>query len=326
MNSVYRDIFRAIHEGRWLSIEYRNKEQQISRYWIGIYDLDPKKRTLKVEGMHLGKYTTQTYETIYMDAILSSAIVEGTYCPVNQSLVRDIYQNPHKYKSIFDHTVNLKILNYLESCSRMDTVPYYSDFELIRYLDRESFQGQDYELSEEQFQMIVRYFQYQTAKKQGHEGKLKLQQLAMNVLSIHTSRGLYVLAYRKLQLDVRKRTLRPGEEIVICTEYAIDGVKEHVRKFLDAEEYELLNDFEKNQERIKECIKNHGRQVLEVDDMPYLIGLGMDIILDLHKEYEAVIDMYQNQKVTVPLRAFFGEMVSKPLRRKAYPIVRSTMP
>ena len=45
------------------------------------------------------------------------------------------------------------------------------------------------------------------------------------------------------------------------------------------------------------------------------------IILDLHKEYEAVIDMYQNQKVTVPLRAFFGEMVSKPLRRKAYPIV-----
>ena len=321
MNSVYRDIFRAIHEGRWLSIEYRNKEQQISRYWIGIYDLDPKKRTLKVEGMHLGKYTTQTYETIYMDAILSSAIVEGTYCPVNQSLVRDIYQNPHKYKSIFDHTVNLKILNYLESCSRMDTVPYYSDFELIRYLDRESFQGQDYELSEEQFQMIVRYFQYQTAKKQGHEGKLKLQQLAMNVLSIHTSRGLYVLAYRKLQLDVRKRTLRPGEEIVICTEYAIDGVKEHVRKFLDAEEYELLNDFEKNQERIKECIKNHGRQVLEVDDMPYLIGLGMDIILDLHKEYEAVIDMYQNQKVTVPLRAFFGEMVSKPLRRKAYPIV-----
>ena len=321
MNSVYRNIFRAIHEGRWLSIEYRNKEQQISRYWIGIYDLDPKKRTLKVEGMHLGKYTTQTYETIYMDAILSSAIVEGTYCPVNQSLVRDIYQNPHKYKSIFDHTVNLKILNYLESCSRMDTVPYYSDFELIRYLDRESFQGQDYELSEEQFQMIVRYFQYQTAKKQGHEGKLKLQQLAMNVLSIHTSRGLYVLAYRKLQLDVRKRTLRPGEEIMICTEYAIDGVKEHVRRFLDAEEYELLKDFEKNQEEIKECIKNHGKQVLEVDDMPYLIGLGMDIILDLHKEYEAVIDMYQNQKVTVPLRAFFGEMVSKPLRRKAYPIV-----
>ena len=55
--------------------------------------------------------------------------------------------------------------------------------------------------------------------------------------------------------------------------------------------------------------------------MPYMIGLGMDIILDLHKEYESVIEMYQKEEVTAPIRAFFGEMVSKPIRRKAYPIV-----
>lgn len=321
MNSVYRDIFRAIHEGKWLSIEYRNKEEQVSRYWIGIYELHPKKRTLKVEGLHLGRYTTETFELIYMDSILSSSIVEGSYCPVNQRLVQDIYRNPHKYKELFDHTVNLKILNYLEMCNRMDTVPYYSDFDLIRYLDRESFCGGEYQLNEEQFCTIVKNFQYQTKEKREKGGKLRLQQLAMNVLSIHTPRGLYVLAYRKLQLDVKRRVLRPDDEIVICTEYTLDGIKENVRKYLDAEEYELLHDFEQNQERIKECITNHNRQGLGVDDMPYMIGLGMDIILDLHKEYEAVIDMYQNRQATVPLHAFFGEMVSRPVRRKAYPLV-----
>lgn len=321
MNSVYRDIFRAIHEGRWLSIEYRNKEGQITRYWIGIYDLNAAKRTLKVEGLHLSRYTTETFDFIYIDSILSSSIVEGSYCPVNEELVEDIYLNPNKYKELFDHPVNLKILNYLEMCNRMDTVPYYSDFELIRFLDRESFQGEAYLLSEEQFRMIVKNFQYKTQEKRSREGKLKIQQLAMNVLSIHTPRGLYVLAYRKLQLDVKHRTLRPEDEIVICTEYTLDGVKENVRKFLDAEEYELLRDFERNQELIKECITNHNRQALGVDDMPYMIGLGMDIILDLHKEYEAVIEMYQKQQVTAPIRAFFGEMVSRPVRRKAYPIV-----
>lgn len=317
MNTIYRDIFRAIHEGKWLSIEYRNKEHQISKYWIGIYNLNPAKRTLKVEGLHLGRYTTETFDVIYIDSILSSSIVEGSYCPVNQELVRDIYLNPHKYKELFEHPVNLKILNYLEMCNRLDTVPYHSDFELIRHLDRESFHGADYPLNEEQFRMIVKYFQYGTREKK--DGKLRLKQLAMNVLSIHTPRGLYVLAYRNLQLDVKRRVLHPEEDISICTEYTLDGRKENIRKYLDAEEYELLKEFTQNQEQIKDCITRHGSQA--VDDMPYMIGLGMDILLDLHKEYEAVIEMYQKEEVTAPIRAFFGEMVSRPVRRKAYPIV-----
>ncbi|GFI32566.1 ATP-dependent RecD-like DNA helicase [Lachnospiraceae bacterium] len=317
MNTIYRDIFRAIHEGKWLSIEYRNKEHQISKYWIGIYNLNPAKRTLKVEGLHLGRYTTETFDVIYIDSILSSSIVEGSYCPVNQELVRDIYLNPHKYKELFEHPVNLKILNYLEMCNRLDTVPYHSDFELIRHLDRESFHGADYPLNEEQFRMIVKYFQYGTREKK--DGKLRLKQLAMNVFSIHTPRGLYVLAYRNLQLDVKRRVLHPEEDISICTEYTLDGRKENIRKYLDAEEYELLKEFAQNQEQIKDCITRHGSQA--VDDMPYMIGLGMDILLDLHKEYEAVIEMYQKEEVTAPIRAFFGEMVSRPVRRKAYPIV-----
>lgn len=321
MNTIHRDIFRAIHEGKWLSIEYRNKEGQISNYWIGIYSLNPAKRTLKVEGLHLAKYTTKTYNLIYIDSILSSSVIEGSYCPINQKLVQDIYLNPHKYKTLFQHTVNLKILNYLEMCNRMDTVPYYSNFELIRYLDRESFHGTEYYLSEEQFRMVVKYFQRKSGEKSRRDGRLNIQQLAMNVLSIHTPRGLYALAYRKLQLDVKKRALRPDDEIIICTEFTLDGVKEHVRKFLDAEEYELLKDFEQNQEQIKECITNRSRQPLAVDDMPYMVGLGMDVLLDLRKEYGAVIEMYQSGEVTAPIRAFFGEMVSRPIRRKAYPIV-----
>lgn len=30
MNQICRDIFRAIHEGKWLKIEYRNKAEQIT--------------------------------------------------------------------------------------------------------------------------------------------------------------------------------------------------------------------------------------------------------------------------------------------------------
>ena len=51
MNQVCRDIFRAIHEGKWLKIEYRNKSEQVTRYWIGILDLDSRNRMLRVDGL-----------------------------------------------------------------------------------------------------------------------------------------------------------------------------------------------------------------------------------------------------------------------------------
>ena len=321
MNTVFRDIFRAIHEGKWLSIEYHNRDNQITKYWIGIKNLDVYRRTLSVDGLHLGQYMVESFDRIKIDSILSSRVIEGSYQPINESLVEDIYLNPHKYNTLFDNTANLKILNYLEMCNRLDFVPYISDFNLVKYLDHDNIMGEFYHLSDEQFQTIVKNFQYNAESSGNGKGGLKIKQLAMNVLSIHMSRGLYVLAYRKLNLDVKRRNLKPDDEITICTEFTLDGVKQSVRSFLDADEYELLSDFEKNQEIIKDCImrriSNNGQSV---DDMPYIIGLGADIALDLHKDYESIIKMYQNGNVPVPIRAFFGDLLERPRRTAAYPI------
>lgn len=320
MNAVYRDIFRAIHEGKWLSIEYRNQEDKVTKYWIGIRNLDVRRRSLAVDGLHLAQYTVADL-TIRIDSIQSSRIVEGSYCPVNEKLVEDIYLNPHKYKTLFDNVANLKILNYLEMCNRLDATPYIADFELVRYLDREKLVGETYALSEEQFQEIVKKFQYKTRQPERRDGSLRLQQLAMNVLSIHTQRGLHVLAYRRLNLDIRRRVLRPDEEITVCTEFTVNGTAQSIRKYLDAEDYELVKDFAKNQEEIKDCINRHtGRRYGLVDDMPYIIGLGMDIALDLHKEYKAIMKLYQEDRVPVPIRAFFGDLLERPRARQASPI------
>ena len=44
MNPIHRDLFQAIHEGKWLTIEYQNKKDQKTRYWIGIRELNPVRR------------------------------------------------------------------------------------------------------------------------------------------------------------------------------------------------------------------------------------------------------------------------------------------
>ena len=45
----------------------------------------------------------------------------------------------------------------------------------------------------------------------------------------------------------------------------------------------------------------------------------MDIALDLRKEYQAILNMYQNDKVPIPIRAFFGDLLNRPVRKKACP-------
>ena len=318
MNSICHDIFKAIHEGKWLEIEYRNKKEEVTRYWIGIKNLNMANRTLSVEAMHLGCYSIEKFPYIYIDSILSSKIIDSSYYPINKALVEDIHINPHKYRVLFDNSANLKVLNYLEMCNKMDTTPYYSDFTLVKSLDRDSFTGEVYKLSDEQFKEIVNYFRFEKDKTVRKDGGIQMRKFAMNVLSLHTKKGLYVLAYRKLNLDVKERCFRPVEDITVCTEFTIDESRESIRKFLDADDYELLNDFEKNQEIIKDRLMKDDRKV---DDLPYVIGIGADIALDLHEEYNAIIKMYQEDNVSIPIKAFFGDLLDRPRRSKAWPIV-----
>lgn len=315
MNTIYRDIFRAIHEEKWLSIEYRNGQDEITKYWIGIIDIDPMEKSMKVQGLHLAKYTTTEFRKIYIDSILSSAVIDGSYFRTEKRLVEDIRRNPLKYRAVFDNVANLKILNYLVDCNKLDTTPYKTEYALITRLDRD-WTG-DYKLSMEQFQDIVKNFQYGAVQNTMNR---KIKQLALNVLSINTKNGLYVLAYRKLRVDVMHHTLRQEDEIIVCTEFTIDGQKYSIRQFLDAEDYDLLEHFEENEELIKDKITHSNRGIFGVDDMPYLIAIGRDIILDLHEEYEAIHKMYQEDRVTIPIKAFFGDLLKQSDRRKDYPI------
>lgn len=322
MNSVCKEIFRAIHEGKWLKIEYLNKSGDITNYWIGIKSIDVGKRMMTVDGLHLGFYTVEELR-IYIDSIKTAVIIDGTYCPVNKSLVKDIAEYPDKYKSLFDSVANLKILNYLELCNKLDTTPFFTEYELIKYLDRDSFNGKEYQLRRDQFAEIVKNFSANADKKKrdGQTGNIRIKQLAINVLSINTKKGLFPLAYRKLNLNVKATKMVQDESITICTEFYIDGTKkESARKYLDADDYELLDDFEKNQELIKNAITEYTAGKSIVDDMPYVLGIGRDIIIDLHTEYKGIIEMYESNNVTFPIKAFFGDLLEKPRRRKNYPI------
>ncbi|MCD8361773.1 MAG: AAA domain-containing protein [Lachnospiraceae bacterium] len=324
MPSTAQNLYKAIHEGKWLSIEYENKNRQITRYWIAVRGIDVKRRMLRVDGLHLAQHTVARLDYVSVDAIRSSAIVEGTFYEPNASLIDDIDRNPERYEGIFGTAANLKVLNYLIDCSRLDTEHFETDYSLIRHLDQDNFHGGEYQLSPEQFGAVVCRFQEESAGNDPAKS-YKLRQLCMNILSIPVTvrrgqTGLYVLAYRRLFLDVKRRVLKPADEITVCREFTVDGERQSIRRYLDTPDFWMLEHFEEHLEEIKDSITRSNSRLRGVDDRPYLIALASNIQVDLNKEYEGITEMFRNGTPTAPVKAFFGQIVPHNRRRKDYPI------
>ena len=316
MNAYWRELFKAIHEGYWVSIEYHNKQEKTTNYWIRIKDLDPLNRTLFVEGMHLGMYTLKDLK-LFIDSITDAKVIEGSYAPVNETLVKDISDNPEKYKSIFSNVANMKILNYLADCNRMDQNPYETKFALVDHVDDEVLENQTLNLSEEQFKQIVRGFENKKKKSDTYHN-LQFSQFGINILSLHTNRGKYILAYQPLRLDVSHRQLSAFGDIVICSEFTINGTRQSIRQYLDADDIHLLDDFKQNAEKIRNAIAENNPNV-RIDDMPYLIQVARDSLISLDAEYSGILKMYAADTVTIPIQAFFGELTVHSRRKKSYP-------
>lgn len=318
INKISRDIFKAIHEGKWIAVEYRNKQQNVTKYWIGIKNINPYKKLLIVDGLNVA--TSEMKElNLYYDSIIDANLIEGSFCKINSKLLEDIEEHTSRYSFIFNNVANLKLLDYYSECNKLDNTPYRNDYKLIDELDVDVIGEGDYNLSNEQFDHLVKVYNYDAKNKRQNKMPRSVS-LCMNICSIHTKKGLYVLAYKKLLFDVKNRTLTQDDEVSVCREFTVDGLKISAHWFLDADEFQLLDKFEENAELIKDLITKNNPEYNGVDDMPYVMALSRDFTINLDEEYNAILKMYEDNTVTYPIKAFFGDLTDKPRRIKNYPL------
>ena len=55
-----------------MSIEYKNQQTQQTKYWVAIRGLNPRTRTLNVDGLHLGKLSVQALDHISICLLYTS--------------------------------------------------------------------------------------------------------------------------------------------------------------------------------------------------------------------------------------------------------------
>ena len=326
--NVSRDIFRSIHERKWLSVEYRNAQGQTTHYWLGIRGIDPKRRRIDARGLHLGTYEPADL-TVQIDSIIWSSVVDSSYFPTPKELIADIERNEERYASIFGTVPNLKVLDYLSDCTKLNTVPYTKKFALVEHIDEDSFRHGAVHLDDDQFKTIMQTAQRKARKSSNQQADQQAlpihEQIAINVLSVHTPRGLYVLAYRQLRLDAEKRQLVIGRNTIICREFKVSNGRASeqltIRRYLDDADLLLLDQFELYREELKDRIAERVGDGQLVDDEPHIMIIARETPVNLAAEYDAICEMTETGSLTIPLKAFFGDLTKRPVRRKEYPLI-----
>lgn len=316
MISVYRELYRAIHEGMWLRVDYVNLSHQNTSYWIAVEDLNPRSRTLLVRGMQ--RHSHQIRELhMKLDGIQALTAIDGTYAPVNAELVERIAAYPEEYAAIFGGSEDLAVLSYLSACMKHDGTAAEHKFALLPHLDDIQLRKCDsYALDPEQFSVLAEAME---SNARDRERSLGFHTFGMNLLSFHLKKGgIYLLAYLPLKLDVEGRSLRIGGKPIVNLSFRPDPDKDEsvsLASLLGEDGQYLLGDFDANAEKIRDLLSENPYGM--VDDEPYVVDIEKNSF-SLDRDFRAVHDIMQKERsgIPVPLKAFFGDMVKQPSRKR----------
>ena len=314
--SIKNSIYHSIIHSKWLDISYVNKQGESTTYYIGIKDIDVKKGTITCDIFNPFK-SSKVMEHgrkelfIYISGIQAARILEQSYYETPKSLMTKVTTD----KTIIDFldVVNFdnNILRYLSDCYRLDNDPCLKEIVMVDGIDLHTLTEKGkYELDDDQFNVLLN----KVFKKDKYEAEKinRFQTLAINKFSIDINDKQYVVAYRTLTLNFKNRTLKVSKKTSINKSFLISEEKKvTLGMYLDMDPDVFCENFDENEEEYIEAIKQNFRNHEKVNTRPTIFFLARECHLGVDEAFEAIHQMDQDNKLTIPLKAFFGRNKSK---------------
>ena len=320
MSKVGFEISKSIKESKWLYIHYENASNEKTFYWCAVVDIELTMK-LKVVIFNHDKSPDTMNTKIRFSRILHAEVLEGTFYDVPLSLVSKLEASPEKFDWLNYDQYNQNILEYYKKCAFYDYDPYYRDSTLIEGIDAHVLlNNEGYNLNSSQLEIIVNYIRgLMNSKTKSHFG-IETRELSINRLAIQTSKGLYVVAYQNIVFNPHKKSLVLAPTIHINPTFLIGEYKHSLSHYMDMDVEEFKREFNHNSESIKEILADTLPFHEKLDELPHIIEIMRRVNVNYELEFDAIKKMQEDNKLTVPLRAFFGNMNTKYLRRTLKPI------
>ncbi|MDY0277553.1 MAG: hypothetical protein RBQ97_05675, partial [Acholeplasma sp.] len=212
MGEIAASLSKAIKEGKWLSIDYQNKEGDITSYWCAITDIDITSRKLTIDAFNSAKIDNDTQGVLtnaflYIDNIQSAHVLDHTTYQRPIELLQKIEDNLDQLEWLKFDLYNENILDYLKDCLKYDSISYQKETALISAIDHESLSQTVelgfYPLSLPQLAELAD--KIEKISKQDKQRQFRITDLTLNLLSIVTQQGLFVCAYKHLLFNPAER-------------------------------------------------------------------------------------------------------------------------
>ncbi len=310
-------LSKAIKEGKWVKIEYLNKNDELTNYWIAINDIKVKEKILIADIYnHSISYDTIRNAMIYFEKIKSAQILDFCSYDVDNGLIDKIEKNLEQYEWLHYSSYNHNILNYYIECNRLDNDPFQKSYTTIPGIDLNILrENKKYKLNDAQINRIIRDIYLYDINSKSFDYKT----LVINALSIDCGKKKYVVAYYEVTFNPNERSLILNKQIRFNKSFMIDGQKNSLQRYLYMDLDVFCEEYESNKETYHEIIRQNCRYNEYVNTIPEMMLLERKITVELEQTYLNIAQRYKNNELSVPLKAFFGNNAKKYFRQRINP-------
>ena len=318
--SIKNTLYQAILENKWIEIDYVNKNKEETSFYIGIKDINPKKDQISCDIFNPYRSEALFNETlkrqnlvISYSGIKKAEILEQSYYESPQELI-DAIDNEDVLKDFLEveHFDN-NILRYLADAYQLDNDPYLKNTIMLSGIDLDSLsKSRKCKLDDQQFSILLEEV---FKKEQNDSSKIyRKQDLSINSFSIDINNKQYVVAYRKLFLDFKSKSLRMSETTSINKSFLIEEKKITLGAYIDISPEEFCEEYASRKRQFIEHIKENFHNGEKVNTRPTIFLIDRQFLKGVDNTFEAISEMDKTNTMSTPVRAFFGR--NRPVREK----------
>lgn len=323
---INKSISQAIKASRWLSIEYENSDGDITKYWIAIKDIDVSEKSFFVHAFNFSKINNNSNGLIDIkikfEKIKSAFVVDNTTYEQSPDLIPKIYAFIKELEWLGYDSYNDGTLDYIQECIKHETIAYQTETTLIKGIDQSLLEklplNKKYKLSYEQMGDLIP--KLERLSKNEQKGMQEEVILALNYLSISTTKGLFVVAYKELHFNPIERSLILDKDLFFNYDFSNSNMSEYkhnLRHYLDIETEYFTELFINNPNEAKNLLMPEVERYGEsIDDEPHVFEIKRSYFKHIETEISQIKVNKANNSLTTPLEAFFGNMSKDKLKRK----------
>lgn len=306
-------IGKAIREGKYLSITYKNKQGEVRPFWISILDIT-KDDKIVVNMFNVMKDDPLLNRAISISGIQSAEILKFSHYDVPEQLIKKIDEDESLLVYEFDR-FNNNILNYYLECNNANNDPFLHKTHLIPEIDlKELLNKSPYQLSNEQQKHIIKEI-YNNDYNTFYDYKLALCEFSIDL----EAKGKFVVAYRELTYDPVEKTIQMGKTTQFNPNFYIKDVKYSLSYYTDCSPSDFEEQYLNNKSEIINSLTANFKAGELPNTRPEVVVLGYSKI-DIAPIFDRINSEYYNQEMQIPLKAFFknSSLLDRKNRREPH--------